>query len=674
MTTPAQVRQRVERLRKEIEEHNYRYYVLDAPTISDEKFDALFRELESLEARHPELIVPSSPTQRVGAPPLSEFQEVRHSLPMLSLNNAFDEEEVLAFDRRMREALGLETVEYAAEPKLDGLAVSITYRDGLLVRGATRGDGYTGEDVTENIRTVRVIPLELAGKKVPRLLEVRGEVHMLKADFQRLNEEQEKRGEKPFVNARNAAAGSVRQLDSKITARRPLTFFAYAVGVMEGLEKPKTHSGMMDLLERLRVPVCPERDVVRGLEGLLGYFGRMEKKRPSLPYDIDGVVHKVNDLAQQEEAGYVSRAPRFALAHKFRAEEALTQVEEIAVYVGRTGALTPVAKLKPVFVGGVTVSNATLHNEDEVLRKDVRVGDTVRVRRAGDVIPEVVEVMKDKRPHGAKKFHMPAACPVCGSKAQRLPEEAATRCTAGLYCPAQRRAAILHYASRRALNIEGLGDKLVQQLTERKLVETVADLYELDAQTLAGLERMAEKSAQNIVDAVEKTKRTTLPRFIYALGIPNVGEATAKDLAEAFGSLDELMDAGEERLQQVPEIGPVVARSIAQFFEEPRNREIIQRLRQAGVRWEEGRRRTAKETPLSGKTFVLTGTLSGMSREEAKEKIEAAGGKAASAVSKKTDYVVAGVEPGSKLAKAETLGVEVLSEEAFLALLKKAGV
>jgi DNA ligase (NAD+) len=675
MKIPDTIHKRVQRLRQQIEEHNYRYYALNAPTISDAEFDQLFRELQSLETQYPELITHSSPTQRIGAPPLSQFKEVRHRAPMLSLNNAFEEKDVIGFDRRVRDALGIHKVEYAVEPKLDGLAISLTYENGVLSQAATRGDGYTGEDITENVRTVRVIPLELTGRTIPGLLEVRGEVHMRKADFAKLNRGQQKRGEKIFVNARNAAAGSLRQLDSKITAQRPLTFFAYAVEVLEGIEKPRLQSKMLEFLDGLRMPVCPEREVVQGVEGLYDFFNRISRKRSDLPYDIDGVVYKVNDFGAQAKLGFVARAPRFALAHKFPAEEAQTEVEDIVVQVGRTGALTPVARLKPVFVSGVTVTHATLHNEDEVRRKDVRIGDTVKVRRAGEVIPEVVRVVSDQRPAGTKPFEMPRQCPVCKSHVVRLENEAAARCTGGLYCPAQRKEAILHFASRRALDIEGFGDKLVQQLIDRKLINTVPDLYELDIPTLAKLERMAKKSAQNVVDAIQKSKETTLDRFIFALGIRNVGEATAKDLAREFGSLGALMEASEETLQGVQDVGPVVAQSISEFFAEPRNCEIINRLRRAGVTCHEGGPgRTVKPSVFLKKTFVLTGTLSSLDREEAKEKIEAAGGKVTSSVSKKTDYVVVGTDPGSKLDKAKELRIAILDEKKFLTLLKQTGI
>ncbi len=673
MSTPHAVAARIQQLRDEIETHNYRYYVLDAPTIPDVEFDRLFRELQRLEAEYPQLATPDSPTQRVGARPATAFSQVTHHVPMLSLNNAFDDEEVQAFDRRVREGLGRENIEYAVEPKFDGLAISLVYENGLLVIAATRGDGFSGEDVTTNVKTIHAVPLKLHAKHPPQLLEVRGEVLMLKRDFENLNAAQRAKGEKEFANPRNAAAGSLRQLDSKITASRKLTFFAYALGAVEGVTLPRQHSQVMQWLTELHFPVCHERSVVQGVDGLLGYYRAMGAQRDALPFEIDGVVYKVNDLAAQDELGFVSRAPRFAVAHKFPAQEMMTEVLGIDVQVGRTGAITPVARLKPVFVGGVTVTNATLHNEDEVRRKDVHIGDFVIVRRAGDVIPEVVSVIQDKRPAHAQPFRMPSHCPVCGSHIVKLPDEAVARCSGGLFCPAQRKQALLHFASRRALDIEGLGDKLVDQLVDCELVNTPADIYRLDLPALANLERMAEKSASNILAAIEHSKQTTLARFIYALGIRNVGEATAKDLARHFGNLEALLAADAEQLLAVPDVGPIVAQSITDFFAEPHNRQVIAALRRAGVTWPEGQaRQAAMQTALSGKTFVLTGTLPNMTREDAKERIEALGGKVAGSVSKKTDYVVAGSDAGSKLAKARELGVALLDEAGLLALLQQA--
>ena len=660
-----------QKLRAEIERHSHQYYVLDAPLISDAEFDRLFRQLQQLEQEHPELADPASPTQRVGGSPLPAFRQVTHRTPMLSLNNAFSEEEVAAFDRRVRESLELEQVEYLVEPKFDGLAISLTYARGRFSQGATRGDGTSGEDVTPNLRTVKSIPLQLRGKALPRLLEVRGEVLMYRRDFDRMNQRQRANEEKEFANPRNAAAGSLRQLDSRVTASRPLRFFAYAVGVIDGAPVPGSHSAVEDWLQTLGLPVCPERRVVRALEGLMRFYRQLGERRADLPYEIDGVVYKVNSLAAQRSLGYVSRAPRFAIAHKFPAEEAGTEVLAIEIQVGRTGALTPVARLAPVFVGGVTVTNATLHNEDELRRKDVRIGDRVIVRRAGDVIPEVVAVVREQRPKNAREFKMPSVCPVCGSAVVRSPEEAVARCSGGLICPAQRKQALLHFASRRAMDIEGLGDKLVDQLVDQNLVRTAADMYRLGLAALAGLDRMAQKSAQNVIEAIERSKNTTLARFIFALGIRNVGEATAKDLARNFGSLDRLMRADEEALLQVPDVGPVVALSIAQFFAEAHNREVIEQMRACGVHWEEGEpRQAAAAGAVAGKAFVLTGTLPRLSRDDAKALIESQGGKVAGSVSKKTDFVVAGAEAGAKLAKAEELGIPILDEAGLRQLLK----
>jgi DNA ligase (NAD+) len=664
------VSERIRTLRAEIERHNRQYYVLDAPLISDAEYDQLFRELQALEAEHPQLLSADSPTQRVGAAPLSEFATVAHATPMLSLNNAFAEAEVAAFDRRVREGLAaIGDVDYAAEPKFDGLAISLNYEQGVLVRGATRGDGATGEDVTANLRTVRSIPLHLQGSGWPAVLEVRGEVLMWRSDFERMNARQREHAEKEFVNPRNAAAGSLRQLDPRITARRPLRFFAYGVGGIAATGLPTTHAVLLDRLAEWGFPVAPERRRVTGLTGLIAYYAEIARRRESLPYAIDGVVYKVDDLAAQERLGFVSRAPRFAIAHKFPAEEAVTELLDISIQVGRTGALTPVARLAPVFVGGVTVTNATLHNADEVLRKDLCIGDTVVVRRAGDVIPEVVRVLPERRPATARRFVMPQTCPVCGSQVVRHPDEAVARCSGGLYCPAQRKQALLHFASRRALDIEGLGDKLVEQLVECGIVRTPADLYRLGLPALANLERMAEKSAGNLLASIERSKQTTLARFIYALGIRNVGEATARDLARHFGSLDRLLAADEGQLLQVPDVGPIVAQCLRQFFDEPHNLEVIEQLRAAGVAWHDGEPSAQTVSTVAGKVFVLTGTLPSLTRDAAKAMLEAAGGKVTGSVSKKTDFVVAGTEAGSKLEKARLLGVKVIDEEQLLAVL-----
>jgi DNA ligase (NAD+) len=665
------IRQQILALRETIEKHNYHYYALSAPIIPDAEYDRLFRELQQLEQCYPQLVAPDSPTQRVGASPLKEFAQITHLTPMLSLNNAFEDVEVEAFDRRLREELKIEAIEYMIEPKFDGLAVGLTYEKGVLTSGATRGDGYMGEDITLNLRTIKSIPLRLPIHKPPTLLEVRGEVLILKTDFEKLNLEQQKKGEKRFANSRNAAAGSLRQLDPSITAKRRLTFFAYGVGVHEGEPAPYSrHSEVMSYLATLHFPVVGEYKVVTGVAALLANFRQMAALRNKLPYDIDGVVYKVNDLVQQKQLGFVSRAPRFAIAHKFPAEEAVTEVLGIDVQVGRTGALTPVARLAPIFVGGVTVTNATLHNEDEIKRKQIMIGDKVIVRRAGDVIPEVVGTIPEQRSSQAKPFLMPDHCPVCGARAVRLPGETVTRCTGGLFCPAQRKQAILHFASRRALDIEGLGEKLVDQLVDESIVRTPADLYKLGIAALANLARMAEKSANNVLLAIEKSKQTTLARFIYALGIRHVGESTAKELARHCGQLDRLMSMDAEQLQHIPDIGPVVAQSIANFFAEPHNREVIEQLRCSGVKWEENSGEAQSViSPIKDKTFVLTGTLPNMTREAAKEKIERLGGKVTSSVSTKTDYVVAGADPGSKYDKAITLGVTLLDEAALLKLL-----
>lgn len=653
-------------LRAQIEHHNYRYYVLDDPEITDAEYDRLFRELVRLEAEHPGLATADSPTQRVGAAPLAEFAAVAHRLPMLSLNNAFSEDEVAAFDRRVREGLELDVVEYVGEPKFDGLAINLCYEGGIFVQGATRGDGSTGEEVTPNLRTIRSIPLRLHASAMPKVLEVRGEVLIFRKDFERLNQRQRDRGEKEFANPRNAAAGSVRQLDSRVTAARPLRFYAYGIGEVDGGPECARHSELLDWMKTLGLPVCAEAKILQGAGQLLQFYRDLGERRAKLAYDIDGVVYKVNALEQQHRLGFVARAPRFAIAHKFPAEEAQTEVVAIDVQVGRTGALTPVARLKPVFVGGATVTNATLHNEDELKRKDIRVGDAVMVRRAGDVIPEVVRALPEKRPAHARAFHMPAHCPVCGSSVIRLPDEAVARCSGGLYCPAQRKQAILHFASRRAMDIEGLGERLVDQLVDRELVKTPADIYALKVATLADLDRMGEKSARNVIDAIDRSRNTTLERFIFALGVRNVGEATARDLARHFGRMDNLMDATEEELQQVRDIGPVVAYSIRRFFDEPHNRDVIGKLRKHLTFPDPAPELQKAASQFSGKTFVLTGTLASMTRDDARQSIEERGGKVAGSVSKKTDFVVAGADPGSKLDAAQALGVTVLDEAEFL--------
>jgi DNA ligase (NAD+) len=680
----AEAAARAEVLRREIERHNHAYYVLDRPTVPDAEFDRLYRELQAIEVDHPPLLTEDSPTRRVGGKPLAGFAQVRHAVPMLSIRTETDTEAsgARAFDARIRRELALgegdAAVDYAVELKFDGLAINLRYEHGVLVQAATRGDGETGEDVTQNIRTVHCIPLRLQGT-VPELLEVRGEAYMSRVDFQRYNDRQRALGKATLVNPRNGAAGSIRQLDPAMAAERPLSFYAYGLGDTRGWAIPLSHSGVLDALAAFGLPVCEHRATVQGADGLIGFHARMREGRDSLPFDIDGVVYKVNSLALQQRLGFVTREPRWAVAHKYPAEEMLTTVESIEVQVGRTGAITPVARLVPVFVGGVTVTNATLHNESEARRKDVRVGDTVIVRRAGDVIPEVVSVVMERRPRRDllgdeplyPAFELPKVCPVCGSSVERPEDEAIARCTGGLICPAQRKQALLHFAGRRAMDIEGLGDKLVEQLVDAAIVKTPADLYKLGLLAMVSLERMAEKSATNLLAAVEKSKATTLARFIFALGIRSVGEATAKDLARFFGNLDALMAADTDRLQQVPDVGPVVAASIARFFAEPHNVEVIEQLRAAGVNWPEGAPAATVSSPISGKTFVLTGTLPGLTRDEAKDMIEALGGKVAGSVSKKTDYLVAGAEAGSKLDKAQTLGITILDEIQFRELLKQ---
>jgi DNA ligase (NAD+) len=663
--------ERIDELRESIAENNYLYYVKDDPKLSDAEYDALFRELEELERQFPELVTPDSPTQRVGGAPLSEFTQSVHHVPMLSLTDAFNDGEVLAFDRRAREELHLpdgEEIEYDCSTKFDGLAVNLRYENGVFASGATRGDGITGEDITANLKTINSIPMRL--KNAPPLIEVRGEVLMRKRDFHKLNEAQTAKGEKTFVNPRNAAAGSLRQLDPRVTAERNLSFYAYGIGEHDwgSIAEPQTQSDYLDYLATLRFSVGDERALASGATGLMAYYKKIQALRPQLPYEIDGVVYKVNSFARQRALGFVSRAPRFAIAHKFPAEEMKSVVLGIDVQVGRTGVLTPVARLKPVFVGGATVTNATLHNEDEIHEKDVRVGDTVIVRRAGDVIPEVARVVKEERKPDAAEFHMPKTCPVCGSEVIRLEGEAAYRCQGGLFCPAQRKQALLHFAQRRAMDIEGFGDKLVDQLVDKGLVQTPADIYKLTLETLSKLDRMAEKSAGNLLASIEKSKHTTLARFIFALGIRNVGESTARDLAQHFGSLDALRAASAEQLLEVDEVGEVLVESIQHFFEEPHNQNVIQALLGDGIHWDAVA--SGATGVLSGKTFVLTGTLPSMTRDEATQKIVAAGGKVTGSVSKKTNYVLAGSAPGSTLEKAQKLGVEIIDEATLLEMIE----
>jgi DNA ligase (NAD+) len=698
MTTTAPAA-RVAQLRAQLHHHGHLYHVLDAPTIPDAEYDRLFKELQALEATHPELNSPDSPTQRVGGKPLDAFVSVRHAMPMLSIRTETDTEAsgAQAFDARIRKELSLTEsdpwVDYVAELKFDGLAMSLRYEQGVLVQAATRGDGEMGEDVTQNIRTIGQIPLRLhtpppsdslfdnVDLRVPDVLEVRGEVYMARADFEALNERQRARiaqgmkGEKTFVNPRNAAAGAARQLDPAIAAERPLSFFAYGLGEVtpesQGGPHFDTHHELLMALRDWGFPVAEQTSTVQGAAGLVAFHQRMGQARDALPFDIDGVVYKVNRLDWQRQLGFVTREPRWAVAHKYPAQEQLTTVQAIEVQVGRTGKLTPVAKLAPVFVGGVTVTNATLHNETEARRKDVRVGDTVVVRRAGDVIPEVVSVLAEKRLHEAQIFTMPTTCPVCGSAAVREEDEADHRCSGGLFCSAQRKQAILHFAHRRAVEIEDLGDKLVEQLVDAGVVNTLPDLYRLGFTALASLDRMAEKSANNVLASIEKSKQTTLPRFLFGLGIRHVGEATAKELARHFGKLDAIMDATLEQLLQVADVGPVVAQSLRTFFDQAHNREVVEQLRACGVHWEEGEATAGASLPLAGQTFVLTGTLPTLSRDQAKDMLEALGAKVAGSVSKKTHCVVAGAEAGSKLDKAQELGIKVLDEAGLLALVSQ---
>ncbi len=661
-------------LHEQLNYHSHQYYVLDDPVIPDAEYDRLMRRLQELEAQHPSLKTVDSPTQRVGGAPLSGFKTVVHDVPMLSLDNAFSDEELLDFNRRITDRLkSKEPLTYVCEPKLDGVAVSLLYLDGLLVRGATRGDGATGEDITENVRTIHSIPLKLQTSLPPSVLEVRGEIYLPLAGFEKLNDEARKVGEKLFVNPRNAAAGSLRQLDSKITATRPLEMAAYSLGQMKGVDQPQTHFETLMLLKRWGFLVNPHVEVADNIESCLSYYAKMADIRDQLPCDIDGIVYKVNDLALQQRLGFVARAPRWAIARKFPAQEEMTQLLDVEFQVGRTGVVTPVARLAPVFVGGVTVSNATLHNQDEVTRLGIKVGDTVIVRRAGDVIPKVVSVVLEKRPANARDIVFPDHCPVCHSPVERVEGEAVTRCSGGLICSAQRKEAIKHFASRKALDIEGLGDKLVEQLVDQGLVSSVDDLYHLQLEQLAGLERMGPKSAQNLLSALSASRETTLPRFLYSLGIREVGEATARSLAHHFGSLESLCSSTLEELREVSDVGPVVAHFVHEFFQQPNNLEVISRLRQAGVRWSDIEVQDQQSLPLSGETWVLTGAMESMGRAEAKEKLQHLGAKVAGSVSVKTSCVVIGADAGSKLTKAKELGIRLLDEAAFIELLRAHG-
>ncbi|WP_296592206.1 NAD-dependent DNA ligase LigA [Methylophaga sp.] len=666
MTISPEISERAAQLRDLINRYNFLYYSADDPEVTDAEYDRLFAELKKLEADYPELITADSPTQRVGSAPLDKFTQVTHAMPMLSLDNVFDEAELTAFNQRVLDRLNTDAViTYAAEPKLDGLAISIRYENGLLVQAATRGDGAVGEDVTENVRTIRNIPLKLHGKNVPQVVEIRGEIYMPKAGFEKLNQQRLANNEKLFVNPRNAAAGSLRQLDSSVTASRPLALFCYGLGELQGMERPSSHTEAMQIISEWGGAVSPDTKQLKGVDECLEFLHQLGERRASLSYDIDGVVFKVDDSRLQERLGFVSRAPRWAIAYKFPAQEESTQVIDIEVQVGRTGALTPVARLQPVFVGGVTVSNATLHNEDEVRRKDVRIGDTVIIRRAGDVIPEVVQVVKDKRPANATEFVMPTHCPVCGAEVERVEGEAVARCSGGLFCGAQRKEAIKHFASRKALDIDGLGDKLVEQLVDAELIKDPADLFYLNKEQFSALERMGEKSAENLVNALEQAKNTRFARFLYALGIREVGEATARSLALHFVELDKLTAAKEDELIEIEDVGPVVAHHIYTFFQQTHNLDVIQRLLDAGVNWPEEKPVYA-DSALAGKTIVLTGTLENLSRSEAKEKLLALGAKVAGSVSAKTDFVVAGRDAGSKLNKAQSLGIDVVDEATLI--------
>jgi DNA ligase (NAD+) len=670
MTVTPAVRKRALELKQLLNEQSYHYYVLDTPIVSDAEYDKLFKELRDIEAQYPSLITLDSPTQRIAEQPLKSFQQVKHTIPMLSLDNAFAADEVHAFAKRLYERLGndVEPIEFVCEPKIDGLAVSLIYQNGLLVTAATRGDGFVGEDVSQNIRTINSIPLKLRGTNFPKLLEIRGEIYIPLDGFKKFNELALAKGEKIFVNPRNAAAGSLRQLDPKITAARPLNIFCYALGVIEEGTVPKTHYDTLLTIKEFGLPVNPEIVVVKGIEGCLGYYDRLAKIRHNLAYEIDGVVYKVNDLNLQKIAGFVTRAPRWAIAHKFPAQEELTQVINIEFQVGRTGILTPIARLNPVFVGGATISNATLHNISEVWRKDIRVGDTVIVRRAGDVIPEVVGSIKERRPRGTKIVQLPKFCPICSAEVIKAENEIFARCSGGLYCDAQRKESIKHFASRNAMDIKNLGDKLIEQLVDKKLIHNVADLYKLELVELAALEHMGIKSAQKIVDAIKASKNTTLARFIYALGIREVGETTAQILVNSFENLNELMKASYERLQTIQDIGPIVAAHIVTFFRQLHNKELIAELLQQGINWPKPEHKI--DQPLAGKVFVITGGLNTMSRDEAKQRLRTLGAKITESVSQKTTYVVVGSDPGSKLVKAKELGVKIITENELLAILQ----
>ena len=663
------LQQQIDTLRQDLRRYEYEYHVLDNPTIPDAEYDRLFHQLKALEAAHPELITADSPTQRVGAKPLSGFAQIRHEIPMLSLDNAFSDEEFYAFVKRIEDRLIRlpEPLTFCCEPKLDGLAVSILYVNGVLTQAATRGDGMTGEDITANIRTIRNIPLQLLMDNPPARLEVRGEVFMPHEGFERLNQQALEKGEKTFANPRNAAAGSLRQLDPKITSKRPLVLNAYGIGIAEGVDLPNTHYDRLQWLKSIGIPVNPEIRLCNGTDEVLDFYRDIQNKRSSLGYDIDGTVLKINDIALQEKLGFISKAPRWAIAYKFPAQEELTRLNDVEFQVGRTGAITPVAKLEPVFVAGVTVSNATLHNGDEIERLDIAIGDTVVIRRAGDVIPQIIGVLHDRRPADARPIIFPKTCPVCDSAIVRIEGEAVARCTGGLFCAAQRKEALKHFVSRKAMDIDGVGGKLIEQLVDRELVHTPADLFKLDLTTLTRLERMGTKSAENALASLEKAKNTTLARFIFALGIREVGEATALNLANHFKTLEALQNADLEALQQVPDVGEVVANRILAFWHEPHNVAVVNDLIQQGVHWDDVEVKEVGENLFKGKTVVLTGTLTQMGRNEAKALLQDMGAKVSGSVSAKTDFVIAGDAAGSKLTKAQELGVTVLTEEEFLA-------
>ncbi|MFV1984006.1 MAG: NAD-dependent DNA ligase LigA [Thiohalomonadales bacterium] len=668
---PVKSQKRSIKLRETILQHNLKYYVKDDPEIPDAEYDRLILELQALELKYPELITNDSPTQRVGGKPSGQFKTVSHKLPMLSLSNAFSDQEVIDFDERARIKLEVDIIEYSAEPKLDGLAISLLYEDGLLTQALTRGDGVIGEDVTQNVRTISCIPLKLIGNKYPNILEVRGEVILSKKGFDNLNKQQLKEDKKLFANPRNAAAGSLRQLDSKVTALRPLEFYCYGIGFVEGDFKRKSHTQQMLTLKRWGVRINPEVKKVSSVTGCINYYQEIESKRNELPYEIDGIVFKVDDLTQQKELGFIAKAPRWAIARKFPAQEEITVIKKIEVQVGRTGALTPVARLEPVFVGGVTVSNATLHNQDEIDRLDVRVGDTVVIRRAGDVIPDIISVVKNKRKKSFRKFKLPTVCPVCGSKVVRIEEQTIARCSGGLFCEAQRKEALKHYVSRKAMNIDGLGDKLIEQLVDEELIHDIADIYSLNEKSVMNLERMAEKSAKNLITSINNSKQTSLAKFVFALGIREVGETTALTLANYFGNLKAIMKATDEALITIPDIGPVVVKSIQLFFGDKHNTDIIKKVQEAGVTWSDVKIVDKKNQSLTGKTFVITGTLTHFSRQDAKTELQARGAKVTGSVSKNTSCVVAGTSAGSKLTKAMELGIKVITEDELLSLLHK---